>query len=172
MAMTNCGIYIIINLTNGHRYVGSSCNVLLRWQRHQENLRKGNHHSRYLQRAWNLHGENNFKFIFLQECERNVRLEKEQEWMSIFHPEYNMAKQAKGGSYPGVHMGVKRPDVSLKNKTMRSRGHTGCLHSEETRAKMRAASQKGDKLSPERIKLSQDAQRAARAKRKADQDSV
>jgi group I intron endonuclease len=151
--MDNCGIYLIINLSNAHRYIGSSCNVLARWQRHQENLKKGNHHSRYLQRAYNLYGPDNFKFIFLQHCKREERLELEQQWMAIFKPEYNMASYATGGSYPGVHTGIKRPDMVLRNKTHKTKGHTGCQHSPETRAKMvkawEAKKARGWTLSPE-----------------------
>jgi group I intron endonuclease len=132
----NCGVYAIINLVNNHRYIGSSCNVLRRWVRHQESLKKGNHHSRYLQRAWNFYGGENFKFLFLLQCDKNVRIEREQEWMDECRPEYNMAIHATGGAYPGVHKGVKRPDNIERNKTFRSRGHTGCLHSPETKKKM------------------------------------
>jgi hypothetical protein len=56
--------------------------------------------------------------------------------MDECRPEYNMAIHATGGAYPGVHKGVKRPDNIERNKTFRSRGHTGCLHSPETKKKM------------------------------------
>jgi group I intron endonuclease len=137
--MENCGVYAIVNTINNHRYIGSSCDIIKRWQRHQEQLRNGNHHSRYLQRAWNLWGGENFEFLFLLQCDRKVRLEREQEYMATHHPEYNMAVQAMGGSYPGVHTGIKRPDMILRNKLHPTRGHTGCLHSDETKAKMSAA---------------------------------
>jgi len=135
--MDNCGVYEIINLVNNHRYIGSSCDVMARWQRHQKALRKGNHHSRYLQRAWNLWGEKNFKLLFLLQCDRKVRLEREQEFFAIHHPEYNVSPYATGGAAPGSGKGhhIMTEEI-LKKLSDSHRGQKGRPITPEHRAKI------------------------------------
>ena len=153
--MASCGVYAIINKTNGHRYIGSSCDILKRWNAHQYRLRKGNHHSIYLQRAWNLYREENFKFLFLLQCDRKIRIEREQDWIDECKPEYNVSTKANAPmNVPGYKASLetcarisagkrsahtKRPDNIERNKTMKTKGHTGIPHSPETRAKMSVA---------------------------------
>jgi len=60
------GIYRIVNKTNGKYYVGSSSDIHKRWKYHKEDLTRGNHHSPYLQRSWNKHGEDNFDFVIVE----------------------------------------------------------------------------------------------------------
>jgi group I intron endonuclease len=60
------GIYKIINKTDGKYYVGSSHDIYKRWRYHREDLTKGNHHSPYLQRAWNKYGSDNFDFVIIE----------------------------------------------------------------------------------------------------------
>lgn len=57
------GIYKIVNKVNGKYYVGSSVNIKMRWRKHNEALRRGNHRNIYLQREWNKYGHNTFQFI-------------------------------------------------------------------------------------------------------------
>jgi group I intron endonuclease len=132
------GVYAIINIQNNHIYVGSALNIGIRWERHKKSLCKGVHHSIYLQRAWDKYGENNFICIPVFICTHN-RIEVEQQFIDNLHPEYNMAIKANGGSYPGVHKGIKRPDIILRNKLHKTRGHTGKPHSTEAKEKMSKA---------------------------------
>lgn len=61
-------IYKIVNVKNNACYIGSSIgDGRLRWNRHKTNLNKNNHHSQYLQRAWNKYGKNNFKFEIIED---------------------------------------------------------------------------------------------------------
>jgi group I intron endonuclease len=137
--MSKSGVYAIVNKNNGHKYIGSSDNIYRRWGDHKSTLRRNGHHSTYLQRAWNKYGEDDFMLLVLLECVKEDCRIKEQEFIENLHPEYNIATQAGGGSYPGINAGRKRPDRALLNKLHPSKGHTGCTHSEETRAKMSAA---------------------------------
>lgn len=50
------GIYQILNVENGHCYIGSSENITKRWSQHKSVLRHNNHHSGYLQNAYNKYG--------------------------------------------------------------------------------------------------------------------
>lgn len=59
-------IYIIINLINGKKYIGSTSNFSRRVNEHRSMLRNNKHPSNYLQNSWNKYGEENFKFIILR----------------------------------------------------------------------------------------------------------
>jgi len=62
------GIYQILNLQNGKRYIGSSVNTTRRMRVHVGQLRKRNHHSSKLQRAFDKYGEAAFVFQTLLVC--------------------------------------------------------------------------------------------------------
>ena len=68
------GIYIIKNLLNEKIYVGSSVNIKKRFQEHKLNLRKNEHANFHLQKSWNLHGEENFIFVELEYCDKNLQI--------------------------------------------------------------------------------------------------
>lgn len=61
--MTEAGIYMLVNKTNGKRYVGSSRNCHRRKSEHLSKLRRGVHINAKLQAAWNKYGEDNFEFV-------------------------------------------------------------------------------------------------------------
>lgn len=107
------GIYCILNLKNGRHYVGSSKDVKSRTMRHFSMLRKGSHHSKILQNAWNKYGEKSFRVDVLESVSETDLIEREQFWISNTRPYYN------------VHRTAGSP-----------RGHR---HSEDSRAKFRAA---------------------------------
>ena len=89
------GIYCIMNLVNGKRYIGSSKNIYSRWAKHKATLRGGYHSNSYLQNAWNKYGEENFRFIILYKCNEETLLEKEQLYIDNYKPEYNIMLEAK-----------------------------------------------------------------------------
>lgn len=139
------GVYEIVNTKNGHRYVGSSTNIYRRWWKHLLDLRGNKHHSPYMQRSWNLYGEDVFRFNLLVICEPFEVLRYEQGMMDRLSPEYNAATVA------GSCVGLKHtPEARAKI----SAAHKGRKKSPETCAKMSAAN-KGKVLSKEhRAKLS------------------
>lgn len=55
--------YAIKNMVTGDAYVGSTSNWKNRKKSHMSLLRKGKHHSIWLQRAWNKYGANSFVFV-------------------------------------------------------------------------------------------------------------
>lgn len=93
-----CGIYQIINKTNGKRYIGSSCNIFSRWWRHKNDLNKNKHHSKSLQRAWNKYGENNFEFGIVETCNLSQLFPKERTWLNTVREDkcnfYNISFEA------------------------------------------------------------------------------
>jgi group I intron endonuclease len=63
------GIYKITNLKNGKVYIGQSDNLNERKKTHFYRLERNQHHNEHLQKSYNKHGENNFVFEVLEECE-------------------------------------------------------------------------------------------------------
>ena len=52
-----CGIYMILNLINGKRYIGSSIDIYNRLHEHLHNLKNNKSHNNHLQNSWNKYGE-------------------------------------------------------------------------------------------------------------------
>lgn len=85
-----CGVYLLTNLVNGSRYVGSSKNIYQRLLTHRSYLRHGKHVNSHLQNAWNLYGEDNFEYSVLEKCDENIRIQREQYYIDTLKPEYNI----------------------------------------------------------------------------------
>ena len=134
------GVYEIKNTINGHIYIGSSCNVKQRWNKHKLTLNKGINRSTHLQCAWNKYGEQVFEFTILLICDPENTLYYEQIFMDALHPEYNIAINATA-SMQGLHM----PE---KTKRKISDANKGRVFSEETRRKLSEAN-KGNVMSEE-----------------------
>lgn len=101
-----CGIYKIINIVNNKFYMGSSKNIEERWAQHKRDLRRGDHHSIHLQRAWNMYGESNFQFIVFQTCEESLLFPIEQKLLNEYKPwevGYNVSPSASGGDLLSLH---------------------------------------------------------------------
>ena len=62
------GIYEIVNVVNGHRYIGQSSNIPRRWNNHLSCLSRGKSKNPHLQRSWNKYGRDAFSFSVLGEC--------------------------------------------------------------------------------------------------------
>lgn len=93
--MCKKGIYKIFNMLDNKFYIGSSkiC-IYKRYKRHLWDLRNNNHHSKYLQNAFNKYGEENFKIELLEEYNETDILKKEQHYLDTLKPHYNICKVA------------------------------------------------------------------------------
>lgn len=142
--MANSGIYQIVNTLNGHRYVGSAVDLNKRQIDHWSMLRNKNHHSRYLQNAWNKYGEKAFKFIVLfSNVPTNILRRFEQAAFDILKPEYNIVKNATKSQLGRRHSEETKAKISktLKMKGA-AKGNTfakGYRHTEEAKRKMSRA---------------------------------
>lgn len=136
------GIYSIRRISDGKSYIGSAINLPRRWQEHRKTLRGNRHHSRKLQRAWNVHGEAAFVFAVIEVVADPANLiAREQHWIDALD-----ACKAGFNSRPsaGNQLGLRhRPETRAKMresaKGRRRPGPRGPF-SAETRAKMSAAS--------------------------------
>jgi group I intron endonuclease len=82
--MKTCGIYGILNLSNGKVYIGQTTNLEKRSSNHFWHLRKGTHRNSHLQRAFKKYGENNFKFCILEKISEEFLDERERIWIAYF----------------------------------------------------------------------------------------
>lgn len=164
------GIYEIKNEFNNKRYIGQAADMEQRFRQHKGFLRQGKHSNRYLQAAWNKHGEAAFRFRLVNICEEDKLNILEQLWFDTAKPEYNLnhnAASMRGYKHrpetlakasairKGVKLGPRSPEVCAKLSAKligntRGRGNKGRVVSDETRARMSKA-RTGLKLSPEAL---------------------
>lgn len=123
-ADADSGIYEIVNLLNGKRYVGSAKSLPSRFGNHRIRLVSGKHHNRYLQKSWVKYGAQAFAFRVILICKPDDLIFFEQRAIDTLRPEYNLSPTA--GSTLGV------------------------VFSEEAKGKM-AASAMGRKRDPESV---------------------
>lgn len=176
---------MIINKENGKFYIGSSNNFRIRFKTHRNQLNANRHHSKHLQSAWNIYGEEMFKFIGIIELpdDKEILHNMEQELLNQYYGEqycYNAHPLARGGAllgkknhmYGKTHSEETRKFLSEINsgpnnywydkpehmKSMRSKitkRFHGRQHTKETKQKM-SRSRKGKQHTEETcVKISQ-----------------
>lgn len=132
------GIYAIINVANHHCYVGSSVDLRKRFQYHFGDLLRGVHVNAHLQHAYTLYGAAVFIFVILEHVPRKEDLvAREQHYMDLLKPEYNIAPVA-GNSLGVVRTPEFKAKLSAINKGKIS-PNRGKKMSDEQKAKMSAA---------------------------------
>jgi group I intron endonuclease len=113
------GIYAIENLKNGNIYIGSASVCLRkRFKEHLNSLLANRHFSDYLQRSFNVHGKESFRFILLEKAISSECIEAEQKWLDVFCPEYNSCTIA------GSTLGIKISEVGRENMSKAKKGRT------------------------------------------------
>lgn len=130
------GVYVIRDSVDGKIYIGStSREMCLRFKEHQRHLLKKVHCNFRLQKAWDMHGRENFTFTVLEECEPNRCVEREQWWMDFLCPELNVHPIA------GSSFGYKHREEAKKRMSDAKVGVTPCNKglpmSEEQKKKLR-----------------------------------
>ena len=110
------GIYIITNKINGNRYIGSSNNIRRRLWKHRSLLRHNKHENSHLQNAWNKYTENNFIYSILEICEIKNLLDREQYYIDLLKPEYN------------IDISTKHKDFSPETRKLMKENRNKCLN--------------------------------------------
>jgi group I intron endonuclease len=150
-------IYKIVNTANGKFYVGSTTNTRERFRTHRNRLRRGRHHAKHLQAAWNKYGEATFVFHVIEEIPLDQSLqEAEDVWLAEHVGKdycYNKSRYADApmrGVKKEDHPNFGRPRTeeerqaissSLKEfyaKDITNHPRFGKTHSEETKARIKA----------------------------------
>lgn len=109
----NSGIYEIVNLVNGKRYIGSAQSLHKRRGQHWTRLRNGWHHSRHLQNSWNKYGEQRFCFKVLLFCRIDDLLFYEQRAIDVLKPELNVCLTA-GSTLGRRHSPATRAKIGAR----------------------------------------------------------
>jgi group I intron endonuclease len=148
MSVPNSGVYIIENTTNGHRYIGSTINLMQRKSQHFRALRSGNNNCKILQHAFDKYGETSFIFKLLLICESFELLRYEQGLIDAFLPEYNISLTA------GSQLGVKRSEETRRKISKAKTGKKMSPASGERRRKISEANIKRFSSEEERRKIS------------------
>lgn len=152
------GVYLI--LINGKKYVGSTSaakGVSERLNQHRWHLKANTHKNRHLQRAYNKYKE--FYGFFIEETLEKVTLEREQHYINLLSPEYNICKEA-CSSAKGV---VRTEETKQKlSEAMRGRkfseetlklmsdSHKGYVMPQSQKEKIRIANT-GRKMTPQNV---------------------
>jgi len=63
------GVYKISNILSGRYYIGYSTNIERRFSVHRSKLKQNCHDNIFLQRAYNLDGEDKFKYDIIHKCD-------------------------------------------------------------------------------------------------------
>ena len=88
------GIYQIVNVINGKRYIGSSNDIKRRFTTHKYKLNKNDHSNKHLQASWGFYHVQAFRFYVIEYCSPELLFEREQMYLDICRPEYNIATDA------------------------------------------------------------------------------
>lgn len=73
-----CGVYEIVNLANGCRYIGSSVNLADRYNVHFTFLKKRKHFNILLQQDYDKFGREAFLFFVLERCTKDTHFDREE----------------------------------------------------------------------------------------------
>lgn len=164
MDFNRAGIYAIINKINGKLYVGSSKNMLNRYNGHVYDLKKGKHHSIYLQRSVDKHGLKNFKFKVLELIDDiSILHDREQYWLDYYESYnhevgYNISPSAHGGVFANETKEKIRETLKERFKDKNNHPSYKRIVSKETREKISKANIGNDR-SLEAIKKTIEKQR-------------
>lgn len=132
------GIYEIVCLPTGRRYVGSAVDLRVRKNLHWSQLKRGAHHSRFLQRAWKKYGPSNFRFSVLESVSQVEALTtREQHHIDLLEPEFNSCPVA-ASSLGYRHTPESKRKMSMRRMVVVS-PMAGRQHSAEARTKMSVA---------------------------------
>lgn len=108
------GIYAIRHIESARTYVGSSVNIERRWRQHKSAFNRGDHPAAYLAHAFLKYGASAFEFSVLEECENLT--ERENHWMALLKPAFNVAPVA------GSVLGIKRTEETRMKMADAQRG--------------------------------------------------
>lgn len=97
-------IYEIRNLVTDKRYIGRTKEPQKRKYRHFNDLKNGKHHCLYLQRSYDKHGCENFKFTIIEEVKNfKEACEREEFYLKSNEELYNTSVLSSGGDLISYH---------------------------------------------------------------------
>jgi group I intron endonuclease len=128
------GIYKIQSKSKPERcYIGSAVNLLNRKSVHLCDLIHNRHGNIKLQRHYNKYGVGDLEFSVLIKCEKERLVIKEQCFINIYNPYFNICKTA--GNCLGIHHSKETRDKMSKSRIGLNTWSKGRHHSEESKKK-------------------------------------
>lgn len=124
------GIYIWENKINGNRYIGSSVHLTRRFKSYYNSSHWLKYTNMTIYKALLKYGHSNFSLSILEYCEPDKCIEREQYYIDLFKPEYNILQTA------GSSLGYKHSEEAIE-KIIAAK--TGLRRSAEALAKFIAA---------------------------------
>lgn len=112
------GVYKITNIKNNKFYIGSCSSKTFLYDRlkhHEQDLLKNRHCNKYLQRSFNKYSINDFYYEIIEICNPEECLLKEQYWIDLLNPHYNLCKNT-GSSFGRECTPETRQKISNSNK--------------------------------------------------------
>lgn len=157
------GIYMIRSLLKWDKfYIGSSVDILQRWNEHKSDLSNHKHRNPKLQNYCNKYGLGDLCFFLIEICSDGRLIKREQYYIDLLNPYFNINKIA-GNSLGRRHSKETKKKISEKNKNKvvseetkkrQSDSHKGLRKSEGWKRKIGTAN-RGRKLSKAtKIKIS------------------
>lgn len=154
------GIYIIKNKVNKKLYLGKTIHIEKRRKEHLNRLRRGKHENKYLQRAFNKYGEQNFIFDVL--IKDNSLTDDELDSLEIMYIRLFNLKDSNYGynlTYGGGgSVGYKATEEQRRKRSIKSKGKNNPFYgkkiSKEQREKMNDGIRKVTKTKEYREKMS------------------
>ncbi len=128
-AQRRAGVYAIRCIPSGKLYIGSSIDTDKRIRQHRADLRSGRHGNRYLQNAWNRHGEQAFAFFVLAYVSDTSKLiPSEQAYIDSFlvaHREYGFNARPVAESNLGMKSRLRGRRITAAHAANISRAKLG-----------------------------------------------
>lgn len=142
MHKKDIGIYRIVNIVNGHVYIGQTKEGFQRrfWL-HRWQLRKGSHDNCYLQNAWNKYGEGNFEFQVLEVLDTGKIDDREIYWIAYYRKHGGCYSIQDGGQPITIGQNIS-PETRKRVGELNRKRMIGSKLGQETRLKM-SQSRKG-----------------------------
>lgn len=144
------GVYRLVNKTNNKTYVGSSINITLRFYKYF-NIKHLYKSKTSIHLALLKYGYSNFSLEIIEYCDINILLLREQYYIDLLIPEYNILQIA--GSSLGykhnqntLNLFKNKRNVSEESKKLLSKAAIGRILSDAVKNKI-SASHLGKKLS-------------------------
>jgi hypothetical protein len=127
-----CGIYRLTNITNKKTYIGSAIDIRTRFYVYYSTKRLASNNM-VIYKAILKYGYSNFRLEILEYCEPDNVVAREQYYLDLLKPEYNLLGTA------GSSLGYKHTKEGLEKMSAARSAFTGYKLSVETRAKLAVA---------------------------------
>jgi len=115
--MDQPGIYAIIHVLSGIRYVGQTTSFDRRWAQHAEHLHAGCHSNTRLQRLWSTDGPEAFEFKALEQAPAYLNGKELQRWLAKREDYYISTHKATGRAFNIMDAEIVETRASLADKS-------------------------------------------------------